>query len=61
MQMTQFGVTLAERRADPAGRQFTLWLRSRSVTHSGVSCRLTAVVASRQELQPPGYLAAPAT
>jgi hypothetical protein len=31
------------------------------MTNPGVSCRLTAVAARRQDLQPPGYLAAPAT
>ena len=28
-------------------RRFMLWLKSRSVTHSGLSCRLTAVAARR--------------
>ena len=42
--------------------RFTLWLRLRSVTDCGASCRLAAVAARRwRSSSPRGYLAAPAT
>src|SRR5580704_3773782 len=48
--------------ASDTDRRFTLWLRSRSVTDCGASCRLAAVAARRcRNSSPHGYLAAPAT
>ena len=55
------GAVIEHRANGRADRRFMLWLRSRSVTYSGVSCRLTAMAVRRRELQPHAYLAAPAT